>query len=278
MSRRTLEAAKRPAPWRDEAGNERAIFRMPSRPEIRAAGDGGAGLHFTGHAAVFNVRSLVLGGPFMPFREVVRAGAFAKTIREADIRFLHNHEPDNVLARRRGAETDTMTLSEDDTGLLVNADWPDTTLARDLGTSLSRGDVDQMSFGFQTVRDEWFEEDDGTIVRELFEVKLRDVSTVTFPAYVETDAGVRAANYDQLIRTLGLEPLGAEERSAVIRSLANGDADEDTVRRIQESIAARAAKARDKGPAAEGTGPSVETLRMRHHALAVRHGLKTAGQ
>lgn len=272
MSRRTLAVRERPQLWRDEAGNERAFFRIP---ELRAddAGEGG-GIHFSGHAAVFNVRSLTLGGPFMPFREIVRAGAFAKTIREADIRFLHNHNVDQVLARRRGDDRDTMRLSEDSTGLLVDADWPDTGLARDLATSLRRGDVDQMSFGFSTVRDEWFEEDDGLITRELYEVKLRDVSTVTFPAYVETDAGVRAENYDQLVRALGLDGLGAEERSVAIRSLTNSDADPDLIRRVTEAIAARAAKAPD-APAAQAPERD-DALRLRHHALAVRYGIAPA--
>lgn len=273
MARRTLDESRRPQLWRDDAGNERAFFRIP---ELRADQGSDGSIHFTGHAAVFNTRSLTLGGPFMPFREIVRAGAFAKTIREADIRFLHNHNVDQVLARRRGDGRDTMTLSEDKTGLLVQADFPDTTLARDLAVSLGRGDIDQMSFGFSTVRDEWFEEDDGTIVRDLLEVKLRDVSTVTFPAYVETDAAIRAANYESLVRALGLEGLGAEERSAAIRDIENSNADPALIERLREALATRAAKSRGNDQAAPAPDQLAEAFRMRHHALAVRHGLTTA--
>lgn len=47
-----------------------------------------------------------------------------------------------------------------------------------------------MSFGFVTEKDEWRTEN-GVDVRELVKVKLYDVSPVTYPAYTETDVGIR---------------------------------------------------------------------------------------
>ncbi|GIW49007.1 MAG: hypothetical protein KatS3mg079_483 [Caloramator sp.] len=47
-----------------------------------------------------------------------------------------------------------------------------------------------MSFGFTVLEDRWGYQD-GIDVRELVKVKLFDVSPVTFPAYTETDVGVR---------------------------------------------------------------------------------------
>ncbi len=137
-----------------------------------------------GYAAVFNKMSLDLGG----FREVIRPGAFKKTIQEADVRALWNHNADYVLGRTKSG---TLKLEEDDKGLRIEITPPDTQWAKDLITSMRRGDVDQMSFGFRPVKDRWGTED-GENIRELLEVELFDVSPVTFPAYPQTSVQVRS--------------------------------------------------------------------------------------
>ena len=48
-----------------------------------------------------------------------------------------------------------------------------------------------MSFGFTVILDRWSYEDN-IDVRELLKVKLFDVSPVTFPAYSQTECGVRS--------------------------------------------------------------------------------------
>lgn len=149
--------------------------------EFRARDDG----KIVGYASVFNQWSEDLGG----FREKVKQGAFAKTIKEADIRALFNHDSNYVLGRNKAG---TLQLEEDAKGLLVTIDPPDTQWARDLSTSIKRGDIDQMSFGFRTIRDEWNDKDRNQITRELVEVELFDVSPVTYPAYPQTSVAVRA--------------------------------------------------------------------------------------
>lgn len=133
-----------------------------------------------GHAAVFNSWSEDLGG----FREQVAPGAFNKTLQEADVRALFNHDPNYVLGR---VKAETLELAEDETGLAIRAVPPDTQWARDLAVSLERGDIDQMSFGFQVIKDEWEGQD-----RTLLEVRLFDVSVVTFAAYPDTEAHLRS--------------------------------------------------------------------------------------
>ncbi len=137
-----------------------------------------------GHAAVFNALSEDIGF----FREKIAPGAFAKTIQEADVRALWNHDPNYVLGRTKSG---TLKLAEDDKGLAVEITPPDTQWARDLMETMRRGDVDQMSFGFQVIKEEW-EGDANNPVRVLREVKLFDVSPVTFPAYSATDVQVRS--------------------------------------------------------------------------------------
>ena len=140
----------------------------------------------TGHAAVFDVE-----GDGGWFREKIARGAFADSIQVDDVRALWNHDANYVLGRNRAG---TLKLSEDERGLFIEIDPPDTQFARDLLVSIERGDVSQMSFGFQTVRDSWERSTEGNNqdVRTLEKVKLYDVSPVTFPFYPETDVAVRS--------------------------------------------------------------------------------------
>jgi len=138
-----------------------------------------------GHAAVFNVET-DLGW----FRERIAPGAFRESIETDDVRALFNHDENFILGRNKAG---TLTMREDEQGLYVEIDPPDTQVARDLVTSIERGDISQMSFGFQTIKDSWeTEENAAKDLRTLEKVKLWDVSPVTFPAYQETDVAVRS--------------------------------------------------------------------------------------
>jgi uncharacterized protein len=145
----------------------------------------------TGYAAVFNELSENLGG----FREQIAPGAFAKTIQTADVRALWNHDPNFVLGRNKSG---TLQLAEDERGLRIEIIPPDAQWAKDLIASMKRGDVDQMSFGFRTIEDEW-ETRGGENIRTLKEVELFDVSIVTYPAYPQTEAQARLWDYGKTL-------------------------------------------------------------------------------
>lgn len=138
-----------------------------------------------GYAAVFNSLSHDLGG----FREVIRPGAFARAL-DMDVRALWNHDSNHVLGRTTSG---TLRLREDDHGLYMEVDLPDTTMGRDVYAMVQRGDVDQMSFSFSVNEggDEWRKEGKQQ-VRELVDVALYDVSPVTYPAYEATTVSARA--------------------------------------------------------------------------------------
>lgn len=140
-----------------------------------------------GHAAVFNSLSEDLGG----FRETILPGAFADAIGRDDVRALINHDSNLILGRNRAG---TLTLSEDERGLLVEITPPDTSYARDLMVSMERGDINQMSFGFSVAPGgaSWGETTDGVYVRTLSKCNLFDVSPVTYPAYTQTDVALRS--------------------------------------------------------------------------------------
>ena len=140
-----------------------------------------------GHASVFDSWSETLGGIF-PFKEIVRKGTFTETIKFDDIRALFNHDPSYVLGRNKAG---TLELEEDEIGLRVVITPPDTSWANDLIKNLRRGDISQMSIGFIVLEDTWGTQD-GIDIREIKKVQLFDVSIVTYPAYTQTDVGVRA--------------------------------------------------------------------------------------
>lgn len=152
--------------------------------EVRKADDG---MTIVGHASVFDNPYELWG-----FNEQVARGAFAKTIAEADVRALWNHDPNVVLGRNKSG---TLRLSEDDTGLRYEIDLPETQAARDLFTLIQRGDVSQSSFAFEVVREEWLNENDERALplRVLKELKLYDVSPVTYPAAEATDVEIKRA-------------------------------------------------------------------------------------
>lgn len=156
--------------------------------EIRVEGDEKPNIH--GYPAVFNAVSENLCW----FREIIRPGTFSKTLKEgADVRTLFNHDPNFVVGRTKSG---TLKLKEDERGLFAETVPPDTIWARDLVTSIRRGDVNQMSFGFEVVKDRWGTED-GLPLRELLEVKLFDVSIVTYPAYPQTSVSARSILAEQ---------------------------------------------------------------------------------
>lgn len=152
--------------------------------ELRDHAENGPGMSFRGYAAVFNSDSEPL-----PFIEQVAPGAFRRSLNARNnVRMLLNHDTSRVLGATRSK---TLRLSEDSTGLLVDADLPPTSYGRDLSISMQRGDIESMSFGFSVPPkgDTWSE--DGQR-RTLTEVRLHEVSVVTFPAYAASTATVRS--------------------------------------------------------------------------------------
>jgi len=170
-----------PAPQR-----ERRMATAPLRVEARAEGDAGGETpkQLVGYAAVFNTETVI----YDYFRERISPGAFAGAI-AGDVRALWNHDTNHVLGRTKAG---TLRLSEDEKGLRVEIDPPDTQLGRDLMVSVDRGDVSQMSFAFRAIREEWEEREGEMPLRTILEAELFEVSPVTFPAYEDTEISARS--------------------------------------------------------------------------------------
>ncbi len=138
-----------------------------------------------GYAAVFD-KWTQIGDEKWGWREIVRDGAFKKTIQEADIRGLINHDENLLLARTKAG---TLRLTEDKRGLHYDMDSGNQSYWTDLKESINRGDITGNSFTFKVVQEKWNNERDK---RELLELKLRDVGPVTFPAYEGTSLKLRS--------------------------------------------------------------------------------------
>ncbi len=143
-----------------------------------------------GYAAVFGQLSVPIGGSF---REIVRRGAFAESLRVVDIRFLWNHDSTHPLGRTTAGN---LRLSEDAKGLKFELDLPNTGVALDLLELVTKRIVSQMSFGFTVAPhgDTWRRAgSDALPIRELVNVHPQEISGTTFAAYPQTEIHVRAA-------------------------------------------------------------------------------------
>ncbi|BAR81210.1 prohead protease [Bacillus thuringiensis serovar tolworthi] len=137
----------------------------------------------TGYAAVFNSKTTIGGW----FDEVIEPGAFARSLSEnSDIRALFNHNWDNVLGRTKSG---TLILEEDEKGLKFEIELPNTSVGRDLAESMSRGDINQCSFGFWITEENWDYSVEPAL-RTIKEVELYEISVVSIPAYEDTEVSL----------------------------------------------------------------------------------------
>jgi HK97 family phage prohead protease len=198
-------------------------IRTAGQVEARAAAEGAArGL--VGYAAVFDSPTEIAGY----FVEKIAPGAFSKAIGRDDVRCLFNHSDNLVLGRTASG---TLRLSEDAKGLRYECDPPNTAWANDLMELIGRGDVSQSSFAFRATREEWDETGD-LPVRTVLECELFDVSPVTYPAYEDSEVGLRKvgekilaeARSAGLVRPsaiAGLDPLKLRMRAGLDLRLRN---------------------------------------------------------
>jgi hypothetical protein len=177
----------------------------------------------------FNRRSEDLGG----FTEVIAPGAFTRTLKNSkggkrsDVVALWNHESAWVLGRQ---SNNTLAIQETREGLegWVSLDAEDA-MHMHFARRVERQDVRGSSFAFRRVKggEEWTEEEDGGILCTLREVKLDDMSPVTYPAYPDSAAEKRSLVDVAAVR-LGLdfpalaELLAGAEGGKVAQEAADG--------------------------------------------------------
>lgn len=151
--------------------------------EFNTRADEVGDMYISGYFSVFNSNYEIWDGATESIAETAFEGALSD-----DIRCLIDHETRLVLGRTKA---NTLTLKTDSRGLWgevkINPNDQD---AVNLYERVKRGDVDQCSFGFD-ILDEEFEDRGDSVHWTIKKVKLYEVSVVTFPAYKDTSVSAR---------------------------------------------------------------------------------------
>lgn len=200
---------------------ERRELRATAPMQLRAE-QAGDGLSLSGYASVFDA-DYEITDMLGTYTERVAPGAFTRTLDHgADVRLLINHDG-LPLARTKSG---TLSLSQDDTGLLAEARLDgESPMVQSLKSAMDRGDADQMSFAFRVVQQDWNEDYTDRTIRE---VQLFDVSVVTYPANPATSvslrdaAGLRGVDVEAIAERLGHDP-SDDELVDVLRGAIDAD-------------------------------------------------------
>lgn len=162
-----------------------------------------------GYATVYDYPYEVAG----LFTETIGSGATRKSIQERDdVRLLINHDGIPLARTKSG----TLQLASDEVGLLMDAqlDIKRSTQARDVISAMERGDLDEMSFAFEVMQGTWSAD---RTERSITEVKLYDVSLVTYPANPAASAYIRKEDAEQQ-RGMSLSRALAEAQALSLRN------------------------------------------------------------
>jgi HK97 family phage prohead protease len=186
------------------------------------AGSSGDTLEFQGYASLFNVGYEMYGGPDKGgWTEYVDPKAFDRTLSaKPDVVLNINHGEGGTGLPLARTTSGTLALRTDKKGLLPSASLdlrdPD---VQALQVKVERGDVNQMSFAFRTIRQEWNNDEEE---RRLLELSLDrgDVSIVTNGANPKTSVSFRGL--DEAIQYLN--SIDASEAEAEVRAWVDDDA------------------------------------------------------
>ena len=180
----------------------------------------------TGYASTFNEPYTLYENDDWRFNEVVDARAFDNTDM-SDVIMQYDHEG-RVFAR---TSNNTLTVTPDEKGLLIEADLGGTELGRQLFEEIRGGYTNKMSFGFTVDGEDILDTKDvdgkDLTVRTITSVrKLYDVSAVSLPANDATSISVRSLTDGEIERIraerLEAEALELRRRKLLARAKLNG--------------------------------------------------------
>ena len=169
------------------------------------------------------------------FVEKIAPGAFTRAINKAsnngnDIDFLAEHDDTLVLA---STKNNTLKLSEDDTGLFMEARIINTSSGRDYYEMIQSGIITNMSFGFYAVDDDWKSVRSDLYERTINELELFEVSAVRRPAYAASTISNRGLNIsDETVPENIKEEIGMAEENNNVEQ----DTTESEVRSTEELL------------------------------------------
>jgi HK97 family phage prohead protease len=239
-----------------------AALARPVRPETRMVyredlirevgfalrdGEAGAaddGLTVDGYGAVFGQPTHISSWEG-DFDEVIRKGAFRKSLRERTPVMQYDHGRHPLIGSIPLGRWDE--IDEDDHGLHVVGRLSDNWLIQPVRDAIAGpdgrgGGIKGMSFRFSVVADEWTDKDGkrirddelldmlwygagerGPILRTLKEVKVSEVGPVAWPAYEQTSVGVRSGDSPFVLDLGRLDVRTPEARNYLAVALAAAD-------------------------------------------------------
>ena len=135
--------------------------------EIKSLSEDGS---FTGIASVYGVEDA--------YGDIIEKGAFTKTLQEnPEIPLLWQHDDSEVIGKG--------TVTEQGGKIMISAQLDmDDSLAQKAYRKIKNKLVKGLSVGFQSIK-RTFGEENGKYIRRIQELKLMEVSIVTFPALAQ---------------------------------------------------------------------------------------------
>lgn len=127
------------------------------------------------------------------FQEKILPQAFTDALNQDDeICFYLEHDPSKILATTKNG---SLQLSQDDTGLKMQATIVDTSDGKNAYELIKTGIITNMSFGFLVEDDIWTDDNDSDIpLRTVTKLYLSEVSAVKNPAYTDSEINARCKN------------------------------------------------------------------------------------
>lgn len=195
-SKAVAQRAHRPSQRRNQSAmtDSKPVARFGAcTMQIRDAGDDSEFAHFTGYASTYE-QPYEMYDMFGPYTEVVSVGAASDSLNRADldVPLVLEHQSLRRIARTTNG---TLTLSEDDHGLYVDApqlDRADADVAY-IAPKIRSGLIDEMSFMFRITSGLW--SPDWSEYRiNAFEIHRGDVAIVGYGANPHTSGELRSAD------------------------------------------------------------------------------------
>ena len=191
-------------------------------------------LTIDGYAAIFNKEDSLNPSwhpeqkKWVMAKDIIHPGAFEKTISERKnrIKFCRNHNIENPVGK-------PIEIKEDETGLFTSSRVSDA--EDDLKTKIREEIFTEMSIGYYVVKCEFKMMDDGTYIRDIWEMQLIEYSIVTIGRHEDAKLTElkNIISADEIIKSLLSNEKNEEKKFQLLQlqSLIDGEPIESLIQK-----------------------------------------------